>query len=88
MIEIKTKEDISRLRQSSLLVGKTLAEVARHIKPGIQTKDLDVIAEEFIRDSGAVPAFKGYGGFPATLCISINDEVVHGIPGKTHIKGW
>ena len=86
MIEIKTKEDISRLRQSSLLVGKTLAEIARHIKPGIQTKDLDVIAEEFIRDSGAVPAFKGYGGFPATLCISINDEVVHGIPGKRILK--
>jgi len=86
MIEIKTKEDISRLRQSSLLVGKTLAEIARHIKPGIQTKDLDVIAEEFIRDSGAIPAFKGYGGFPATLCISINDEVVHGIPGKRILK--
>ena len=86
MIEIKTKEDISRLRQSSLLVGKTLAEVARHIKPGISTKDLDVIAEAFIRDSGAVPAFKGYGGFPATLCISINDEVVHGIPGKRTLK--
>lgn len=86
MIEIKTKEDISRLRKSSLLVGKTLAEVARHIKPGIQTKELDEIAEEFIRDSGAVPAFKGYGGFPATLCISINDEVVHGIPGKREIR--
>ena len=86
MIEIKTTEDISRLRISSLLVGKTLAEVARHIKPGIQTKKLDEIAEEFIRDSGAVPAFKGYGGFPASLCISINDEVVHGIPGKREIK--
>src|ERR1035437_4852671 len=86
MIEIRTKEGISRLRRSSLLVGKTLAEIARHIKPGISTKDLDVIAEEFIRDSGAVPAFKGYGGFPATLCISINDEVVHGIPGKRTLK--
>jgi methionyl aminopeptidase len=86
MIEIKTKEDISRLRQSSLLVGKTLAEIARHLKPGISTKDLDVIAEEYIRDSGAVPAFKGYGGFPGTLCISINDEVVHGIPGKRTLK--
>lgn len=86
MIEIKTKDDISRLRQSSLLVGKTLAVVARHIKPGIRTKDLDIIAEEFIRDSGALPAFKGYGTFPATLCISINDEVVHGIPGKRELK--
>jgi methionyl aminopeptidase len=86
MIEIKTKEDISRLRRSSLLVGKTLAVIAGHLKPGIQTKDLDAIAEEYIRDSGAVPAFKGYGGFPATLCISINDEVVHGIPGKRELK--
>ena len=86
MIEIKTTEDISRLRISSLLVGKTLAEVARHLRPGIQTKKLDEIAEEFICDSGAVPAFKGYGGFPASLCISINDEVVHGIPGKREIK--
>ncbi|MDP4289518.1 MAG: type I methionyl aminopeptidase [Bacteroidota bacterium] len=86
MIEIKTKEDISLLRQSSLLVGKTLAEVAKYLKPGIQTKELDVIAETFIRDSGAIPAFKNYGSFPATLCISVNDEVVHGIPGKRILK--
>ncbi len=78
---IKTEEEIEIIRISSLLVGKTLAEVAKHIKPGVNTGELDKIAEEFIRDNDAVPGFKGYGGFPATLCTSVNDEVVHGIPG-------
>ncbi len=81
MIYIKTDEEIEIQRQSSLLVGKTLAEVAKVIKPGVTTLELDRIAETFIRDHGAIPGFKGYGGFPATLCISVNDEVVHGIPG-------
>lgn len=81
MIHYKTHEEIELLRLSSLLVGKTLAEVARHIKPGVTTAALDQIAETFIRDHNAVPAFKGYGGFPATLCVSVNDVVVHGIPG-------
>jgi methionyl aminopeptidase len=85
-IEIKTEEEIEILRQSSLLVGKTLAEIAKIIKPGISTLRLDLVAEEFIRDNGAVPGFKGYGDFPASLCISINDEVVHGIPGNRIIK--
>ncbi len=86
MIHIKTDEEIEIQRHSSLLVGKTLAEVARHIRPGVKTKTLDKIAEEFIRDHGAVPGFKGYGGFPATLCISVNDAVVHGIPDETELK--
>ena len=86
MIHIKTDEEIEIQRHSSLLVGKTLAEVARHIRPGVKTKTLDKIAEEFIRDNGAVPGFKGYGGFPATLCISVNDAVVHGIPDETELK--
>jgi methionyl aminopeptidase len=86
MIYIKTEEEIEIQRESSLLVGMTLAEVAKYIKPGVQTIELDSIAESFIRDNGAVPGFKGYGGFPATLCISVNDEVVHGIPGKTTLK--
>lgn len=85
MIHYKTDEEIELIRLSSLLVGKTLAEVARHIKPGIKTAELDKIAETFIRDHHAVPGFKGYGGFPATLCISINDVVVHGIPGDREI---
>lgn len=82
----KTEEEINLIRISSLLVGKTLAEVAKHIKPGITTAHLDKIAEEFIRDNGAVPSFKGYYGFPASLCISVNDVVVHGIPGSYEIK--
>ena len=86
MIPIKTDEEIEVQRQSSLLVGKTLAEVARTIKPGITTADIDKVAETFIRDHGAVPGFKGYGGFPATLCISPNETVVHGIPGDYVLK--
>ena len=82
MIHYKTEEEIELLRESSLLVGKTLAEVAKHIKPGIDTLYLDRIAEEFIRAHNALPGFKGYNGFKHTLCISVNDEVVHGIPGK------
>lgn len=83
---VKTQEQISLLKNSSLLVGKTLAEVAKSIKPGVKTIELDRIAEQFIRDNGGVPGFKGYGNFPGTLCLSINDEVVHGIPGNREIK--
>jgi methionyl aminopeptidase len=86
MIYYKTDEEIEKIRKSSLLVGKTLAEVARHIRPGIKTSELDRLAEEFIRDHKAVPAFKGYRGFPFTLCISINEQVVHGFPGKRELK--
>ncbi|MBW6491052.1 MAG: type I methionyl aminopeptidase [Lentimicrobium sp.] len=86
MIYYKTDEEIELIRKSSLLVGKTLAEVARHIKPGVTTLELDKIAETFIRDHKAVPGFKGYGGFPGTLCVSVNDVVVHGIPGKQVLK--
>jgi methionyl aminopeptidase len=82
MIYLKTNEEIELLRESSLLVGRTLAEVAKLIKPGVTTLDLDKIAEEFIRDNNAVPGFKDYGGFPNTLCTSINAAVVHGIPNN------
>jgi methionyl aminopeptidase len=86
MISYKSIEEIELIRQSSLLVGKTLAEVARLIRPGIKTIELDKVAETFIRDHKAKPAFKGYNGFPATLCISVNDVVVHGIPGDLELK--
>jgi methionyl aminopeptidase len=82
MIHFKTEEEIELLRESSLLVGKTLAEVAKRIRPGIETIVLDKIAEEFIRDHGAEPGFKGYNGFPYTLCVSVNEQVVHGFPGQ------
>ncbi|MBG0781481.1 MAG: type I methionyl aminopeptidase [Bacteroidales bacterium] len=86
MIPIKTEAEIEIQRESSLLVGKTLAEVAKYIAPGVKTIFLDAIAETFIRDHHAEPGFKGYGGFPGTLCISVNDQVVHGIPGQQELK--
>ena len=85
MIHYKSPEEIEILRESSLLVGKTLAQLATLIKPGVNTLILDKVAEEFIRDHGALPGFKGYGGFPNTLCISINEQVVHGIPSDREI---
>ena len=86
MIYYKTEEEIELVRKSSLLVAKTHAEIAGLIKPGITTLALDKIAEEFIRDNGGVPAFKGYGGFPNTLCMSPNDQVVHGIPNDNVLE--
>lgn len=86
MLFYKTKEEIELVRESSLLVAKTLAEVAKAIRPGITTLELDHIAEEFIRDHQATPAFLNYNGFPNSLCISLNAQVVHGIPNKDTLK--
>jgi methionyl aminopeptidase len=86
MIKIKSEEEIELIRQSSLLVGKTLAEVAKHIKPGVRTIELDEIAEKFILDNGALPGFKGMYGYKHTLCISVNSQVVHGLPGEYELK--
>jgi methionyl aminopeptidase len=86
MIYIKTDAEVELLRASNMLVSKTLAEVAGHIRAGVTTLELDTIAETFIRDHGALPAFKGYAGFPNTLCTSVNDEVVHGIPSAYALK--
>jgi methionyl aminopeptidase len=80
MLYIKTDEEVGLLRESNLLVSRTLAEIATLIRPGVTTLYLDKVAETFILDHGALPAFKGYGGFPGTLCTSVNEEVVHGIP--------
>lgn len=85
-IVYKTDEEIELIRESSLLVGKTLAEVAKIIKPGVTTLELDKVAEEFIRDNNAVPGFKDYNGFPNTLCTSANAEVVHGIPNNKPLQ--
>ena len=85
MIYLKTDEEIELMREANQLVGKTLAEVGKHVAPGISTLQLDKIAEEFIRDHGAVPAFLGYGGFPNSICASVNEQVVHGIPSSTKI---
>lgn len=86
MLHLKTEEEVGLLKESNLLVSRTLAEMATLIKPGVTTLYLDKIAETFIRDNGALPAFKGYGGFPSTLCTSVNDEVVHGFPSGYTLK--
>jgi methionine aminopeptidase, type I len=86
MIYLKTDEEIELMRVANRLVGATLAEVAKYIAPGVTTLSLDKIAEEFIRDHGAIPLFKGFNGFPGSLCISVNDQVVHGIPGSYTLK--
>ena len=86
MLYYKTIEEVELVRESSLLVAKTLAEVAMVIRPGITTLELDRIAEQFIRDHQGVPAFLNYNGFPNSLCISVNAQVVHGIPGSTVLQ--
>ncbi len=82
MIYLKTDEEIELLRVSNQIVSKTLAELAKMIAPGVTTEDLDRRADEFIRDHGAVPGFLGYGGFPKSICTSVNEQVVHGIPSE------
>src|SRR5438105_2640679 len=80
MISLKSERELDLMRKAGAIVARILEEMAERVKPGITTGDIDRYAEERIRDLGAVPAFKGYHGFPASVCISINDEVVHGIP--------
>ncbi|WP_066632640.1 type I methionyl aminopeptidase [Labilibacter marinus] len=80
MIYLKTDEEIELLRESNMIVAKTLGEIAKLIKPGVTTLELDKVAEEFIRDNGGIPGFLDYQGFPNTLCTSVNEHVVHGIP--------
>jgi methionyl aminopeptidase len=82
MDNIKTDEEIEILRENALLVSRTLAEVAKIINPGVSTIEIDKVAEQFIRDHGAVPGFLGYNGFPNSLCISVNSVVVHGLPSS------
>ena len=90
MIYCKTNEEVEVQRQSALLVSATLAEVAKMLKPGVKTIDIDRLAETYIRDHGGVPSFKGYGvpgnTFPYSLCISVNEVVVHGFPGEYELK--
>jgi len=82
MIEYKSDAEIAKMREAGLVVGRTLELLRGAVEPGISTGELDAIAEKAIRDAGAVPSFKGYHGFPATICASVNDEIVHGIPGE------
>jgi methionyl aminopeptidase len=86
MIRYKTDEEIQFIKESAQILGKAHGEVAKRIRPGVKTKELDQVAEEFIRDSGGLPSFKNYHGFPAALCISVNETVVHGFPGDYELK--
>ncbi len=86
MVFLKTNEEIELIKESSLLVGKTLAEVAKHIEPGVTTLMLDKVAHDFIKDHDAEPGFLGYNGFPNSLCTSVNEQVVHGIPNDIPLK--
>lgn len=86
MVHLKTDEEIQLIKESAQILGKAHGEVAWLIKPGVKTSKLDKVAEEYIRDNGGVPSFKNYNGFPATLCISVNDVVVHGFPGNYELK--
>jgi len=86
VITLKTKDEIEIMRQAGRIVAETLTMVGENIKPGITTLELDRMVEEFILSQNAIPAFKNYHGYPASACISINEEVVHGIPGKREVK--
>ncbi|RLB07203.1 MAG: type I methionyl aminopeptidase [Deltaproteobacteria bacterium] len=86
MINIRTKEEIEIMRRSNRLVAQVLGKLKEAIGPGVTTKELDQLAERLIKESRATPAFKGYRGYPATLCVSVNEEVVHGIPGSRKLR--
>lgn len=86
MIFLKSEEEVLLIKESAQLLGKAHAEVAKWIKPGVATKQLDKVADEFIRDHNGHPSFKGYNGFPSALCISLNDIVVHGFPSQYQLK--
>jgi methionyl aminopeptidase len=84
-IQIKSRDELAVMREAGLVVGRTLQRLTEAVRPGISTADLDVLAEESIRSSGATPSFKGYQGFPASICTSVNEEIVHGIPNPDKI---
>lgn len=86
MVIFKSKDEIARIHKASQIVAKTLERLGQSVESGVTTLELDAIAEGEIRKAGAIPAFKGYRGFPATLCVSINEEIVHGIPSKRKLK--
>jgi len=85
-VRYKTEEEIERIKESAEILGRAHGEVAKLIAPGVKTKVLDKVAEEYIRDHNGEPSFKGYNGFPYALCISVNENVVHGFPGDYELK--
>lgn len=86
MVIFKSKDEIDRIHKASQIVAQALDVLGRNLEPGISTLELDAIAESEIRKAGALPAFKGYRGFPATLCVSVNEEIIHGIPSQKKLK--
>ena len=86
MVHLKTEEEIQIIRESARILAQAHGEVAKLVRPGVKTKTLDVRAEEYIREKGGIPSFLNYNGFPASLCISVNDTVVHGFPGDYELK--
>lgn len=86
MIQYKTSEEVQLIKQSADILGRVHGEVAKYIKEGVKTSFLDKVAEEFIRDHNGVPSFKGYNGFPSSLCISVNEVIVHGFPSDYELK--
>jgi methionyl aminopeptidase len=86
VIHYKSNEELAIIRESGIILGKAHAEIAKIIRPGVKTNELDKIAYEFIADNGGIPSFKGYNGFPSTLCISVNEVVVHGFPSEYELK--
>lgn len=84
-IQVKSRDQVALMREAGLVVARTLRTLTEEVRPGISTADLDAIAEECIRGAGATPSFKGYQGFPATICTSVNEEIVHGIPRPTKV---
>ncbi len=86
MIKLKSAAEIARMREAGRILAQVMEQVRQYIRPGVTTAELDALAEELIRQRGAIPSFKGYRGFPATACISVNEEVVHGIPGPRVLR--
>ncbi len=86
MITLKSPKEVGLLRESNRIVAEILTSLREHIRPGVTTEELDRLAEELARKKGAIPAFKGYNGYPASLCVSVNEQIVHGIPGPRRLK--
>ncbi|MDD3156617.1 type I methionyl aminopeptidase [Anaeromusa sp.] len=86
MIVLKSQQEIAYMREAGRIVAETLELIRQAVKPDVTTQELDRIADEYIRERGAIPAFKGYNGFPGSICASVNEEVVHGIPGPRKLK--
>jgi methionyl aminopeptidase len=82
-ISIKSEREIALMRQAGKITARALSVLVEAVKPGLKTKELDIIAEKEIKRLGGIPSFKGYRGYPASVCVSVNDEIVHGIPGDT-----